>query len=195
MPASPTYTWWHPASLQPMQQWDEDVASVLPWACLTLPPLLNVPMCTCYCREDVRACNDTILQWHQEQGLLGGPVYKVHMWHNAPATGPAARGAKEFIDQPNFHELTSVAVGARIVYNTTDNKLVGVTPHRPDCTRLAWLACRSRHLLPAAPCACPTPTQLVGVTLQRLGCMRPACPACGCHAATGPSGPAHPPTP
>ncbi len=80
--------------------------------------------CRC-CREDVKANNETILHWHHDQGLLGGPVYKVHMWHNAPSTGPAARGAAGFVKQPNFHELTSVAVGARIVYNTTDNKKVG----------------------------------------------------------------------
>lgn len=76
----------------------------------------------------MRANNETVLQWHHDQGLLGGPVYKVHMWHNAPGTGPAVEGARRFINKPNFHELTSVAVGARIVYHTTDNKKVRGAP-------------------------------------------------------------------
>ncbi len=76
----------------------------------------------------MRANNETVLQWHHDQGLLGGPVHKVHMWHNAPATGPAVEGARRFINKPNFHELTSVAVGARIVYHTTDNKEVRGSP-------------------------------------------------------------------
>jgi hypothetical protein len=75
----------------------------------------------------VRRHNATALLWHQRKHLLGSEVYEVHLQHDAPADGPAAAAAREFVARPNFHELTHVAVGARVIYNTTDDKSTGAT--------------------------------------------------------------------
>jgi hypothetical protein len=75
----------------------------------------------------VRKLNNKVLLWQEQQGLLKSPVFPVHRWHDAPTTGPVAERAKEFVDRPNFFELTHVAVGARVIYNTTDCKRTGAT--------------------------------------------------------------------
>ncbi len=75
----------------------------------------------------MRKHNATALRWHQRRRLLGGPILEVHMAHNAPTTGAAAAAAQAFAAKPGFHELTHIAVGARVIFNTTDNKSTGAT--------------------------------------------------------------------
>jgi hypothetical protein len=78
-------------------------------------------------RATVRELNNRALQWQARQGLPKGPVYPVHRWHDAPADGPVAQRAQEFVNQPNFFELTHVALGARVIFNVTDCKRTGAT--------------------------------------------------------------------
>ena len=88
------------------------------------------PTCRRPCRRaDVRAHNTTALEWHRAQGLLGSPIYAVHMQHDAgsAANAKAAKGAAAFVKQEGFHDLTHVAVGARVMYVSTVNKASGAT--------------------------------------------------------------------
>ena len=85
------------------------------------------PCCLAHCREDVRAHNATALQWHHDHNFLGGPIYQVGFAHDAPTSGPAVESATAFLSAPNFHELTHVALGARIIFYRTDAKDKGAT--------------------------------------------------------------------
>jgi hypothetical protein len=55
---------------------------------------------------------------------LQGPVLEVDMVHNAAGVLPATDA---WLNDPKFHELTHVAVGARVVYKSTVNKATGAT--------------------------------------------------------------------
>jgi hypothetical protein len=76
----------------------------------------------------VRKNNDLALQWHHERGYVGD-IYKVHMEVNCKSplapNSRAEAAANVFLNQRNFHELTSVAVGAPVIYTSTDSKTAG----------------------------------------------------------------------
>ncbi len=74
----------------------------------------------------MRAHNATALHWHRAKRLVG-EVHEVHIWHDAPADGPAADAGAAFVKAEGFHELTHIAVGARVIYTVTANKSTGAT--------------------------------------------------------------------
>jgi hypothetical protein len=79
-------------------------------------------------REDVRAHNATALHWHRQQRTVGNVVYPVHMQHDAGAAGPAAAtAAAKWLADPDFHDLTHVAIGARVMFVATVDKAKGTT--------------------------------------------------------------------
>ncbi len=78
----------------------------------------------------MRRHNHTMLQWHHRRGNVG-EVYPVHLKHDSPMDGPLAATAKDFREAPGFQELTHVALGARVIYNTTDCKATGATNSKP----------------------------------------------------------------
>lgn len=83
----------------------------------------------CTHNRDVKKHNRTALRWHQKHGdIQGQQVYSVAMQHDALSGGPeGAKKAKAWLNAPHFHQLTHVAVGARVIFNTTVNKAAGST--------------------------------------------------------------------
>ena len=93
-------------------------------------------------RKTVRAHNKTVLRWLIDNGHLAGPAYEVLMAHNVPAgdASPAERAAQAFLkEDPDFHELTSVAVGARVIWFQTDDKATGATNSKlGEVVEIVW---------------------------------------------------------
>ena len=74
------------------------------------------------------AHNATALKWHEQQGLLGSPVYNVYMQHDGAQAKPVNVGhVSTWLRQQDFHVLTHVAVGARVMYTTNSCKATGAT--------------------------------------------------------------------
>jgi hypothetical protein len=79
----------------------------------------------------VRKHNHIMLEWPRRRGNVG-EVYPVHLKHDSPLEGDMAAVAKAFREAPGFLELTHVAEGARVIYNTTtDCKVTGATNSKP----------------------------------------------------------------
>jgi hypothetical protein len=66
--------------------------------------------------REARAHSSATLRRHAARGELGGPVHAVALQHNALGPAPAADVA-EWLADHRFHALTSVAVGAFVVFS------------------------------------------------------------------------------
>ncbi len=81
------------------------------------------------CREDVRAHNVTALAWHLAKGKLDSAIYPVQMQHDA-GNMATNNNVRQWLEDDGFHDLTHVAVGARVMYLSTVNKARGETNSR-----------------------------------------------------------------
>jgi hypothetical protein len=78
----------------------------------------------CTHNQDVRRHNERALKWHHAHNpAVTGPVYNVSMEHNAQGHSHM----QGWLTRPNFHLLTKVAKGCRVVYTTTVCKTTGAT--------------------------------------------------------------------
>ena len=89
--------------------------------------------------------NATCLRWHHAHGSVTGPLYEVAMEHNA---GPGTTMALDdpWLTNDKFHELTVVAVGARVVYKTTTSKATGQTTSKLGTVQRVNLAPGTQHV-------------------------------------------------
>lgn len=96
----------------------------------SLPDLLSTnATILCTHNRDVRAHNETALQWHsQHNPNVTGPIYDVALQHNCPdLLSTSAQPVQQWLRRHGFHHLTKVARGCRVMYTTTTNKASGAT--------------------------------------------------------------------